>query len=145
VAHDLDNLKPGQLKMLSQEDKLHITERWAARWKMMHSPFHAAGYLLSPAHMDDRKAMDDQELAFGFKQVVEKLVPDVEEQLQIMSQMEMFRSGEGAWNSPLIKAAKTLPALKFWNMFGYITPSLKQLALKVLSVAVTSCAAERNW
>ena len=35
--------------------------------------------------------------------------------------------------------------VKFWGMFGYITPALKKLALKVLAVACTSCAAERNW
>ena len=69
----------------------------------MHSPYHAAGYLLSPAHMGDRDAMDVEELAFGFKTVVEKLIPDVNEQLEVMSQMEMFREGHGAWNSPMIR------------------------------------------
>jgi len=41
--------------------------------------------------------------------------------------------------------AKTMAPVKFWELFGYITPSLKRLALKVLSVAVTTCASERNW
>jgi hypothetical protein len=103
VEHDLNSLKASELKLLSEEDLTHIKERWGKRWEMLHSPYHAAGYLLSPAHMDDREAMDVEELAYGFKHVVEKLIPDVNEQLEVMSQMEMFREGQGAWNSPMIR------------------------------------------
>ena len=102
VEHDISALKPSELKLLTKEDLDHILTRWSIRWDMMHNPFHAAGYLLSPAHMDDREALDVEELALGFKMVVEKLVPDVNEQLEIMSQLQMFREGEGAFNSPMI-------------------------------------------
>jgi len=103
VEHDLNGLKASELKLFTAEDLTVIKTRWTFRWEMLHTPFHAAGYLLSPAHLDDRGALDVEELAHGFQQVVEKLIPDVNEQLDAMSQLQMFREGEGAWSSPMIR------------------------------------------
>jgi hypothetical protein len=114
------------------------------RWDMLHRPIHGAGYLLSPAFMNDRTATDEPELMQGFVKIVEKLVPAVDHP-RIMEELMRFREREGGWASPLIANSTGQAPLRFWKAHGYISPTLAKLAKRVLACVCTTAAAERNW
>ena len=138
-------LRASNLHLLSAEDLKDIKDDLLKRWRQLHTPFHAAGYLLSPKHMDDAGALKEPELMQGFKTLVTRLEPDIEKQVMVLAQLATFRRGTGYWCSPLVRASKVMDPAIFWETHGSACPDLQAFAGKVLGVTVTTCAAERNW
>jgi hypothetical protein len=53
---------------------------WEKRWEMLHIDMHAAGYVLDPEYQSpDNGQHSNVEVMRGFHNIVEKLLPDVED------------------------------------------------------------------
>jgi len=52
----------------------------------------------------------------GLLNILEKLVPDADDQAKALQQLAQFRNHEGLFGRPGIQAAmKTMPGWKFWQ------------------------------
>jgi hypothetical protein len=82
----------------------------------------------------------------GFHNIVEKLLPDVEDHVKAIEQLAKYRNSKGEFGRPFVKAsAKKLPGWKWWVEFGSECPELQSVAQKVLSQISCTSACERNW
>jgi hypothetical protein len=81
----------------------------------------------------------------GFHNIVEKLLPDFEDQVKAIEQLTKYRNSEGEFGCRFVKAnVKKLPCWKWWVEFGSECPKLQSMAQKVLSQISCAFACERN-
>jgi hypothetical protein len=114
----------------------------------MHSVLHGAGYCLDPQHWDDTglTGASKDECYDNLMTVIEKLLPDEEDQQAARSSCSSFRAKERQFGRPsAAKDAGSMPAHQWWDMYGSAHPQLQKVALKVLSQPVSACSCERNW
>jgi len=82
----------------------------------------------------------------GFQNIVEKLLPDVEDQVKAIEQLTKYKNLEGEFGRLFVKASvKKLPGWKWWVEFGSEWPELQSVAQKVLSQISCASMCERNW
>jgi hypothetical protein len=152
VGQELAALKDGTLEghegvriSAAKFDQLHSS--WEKRWNMLHSDMHSAGFVLDPEfqHADYGQATN-AEVNTGFLNILEKFLPDVQDQVKALAQLAKYRNFEGIFGRPVVmESAKSLPAWKFWLQFGSECPELQRVAVPVLSQVSCASACERNW
>lgn len=126
--------------------KEEVAETFLKRWNMLTSRVHCAGYALDPEFQMHDFSAADPEVMNGLMDMVERLVPDVNDQAEVLKQHTDYRQGLGVFGRPMAKAAaKTTPAYKWWLSYGGGAPLLQQVAVKVLGQVTSACACERNW
>jgi hypothetical protein len=114
---------------------------------MLHSDMHAAGYVLDTEYQfPDNGQHSNVEVMRRFHNIVEKLLPDVEDQVKAIEQLAKYRNSEGEFGRPFVNAsAKKLPGWKWWVEFGSECPEPQSVAQKVLSQISCASVCERNW
>lgn len=116
VGEELKQLKNGsseahpQVELTAQKYE-QVNAIWRKRWEMLHSDMHSAGYVLDPEYQSpDNGQHTNVEVMNGFHNIVEKLLPDVDEQVKAIEQLAKYRNGEGTWGRPMVReSAKRLP------------------------------------
>ena len=74
--------------------------------------------------------------------IIEKVFPgDEEAQAKAIAQLQQFRSMQGLFGRPAaLRAAATMPAYAWWNIYGACTPELQKIAVQVNSqVLIPDC------
>jgi hypothetical protein len=114
------------------------------RWNMLHSPLHAAGFVLDPKYQSfDQHG--NEEVMQGFWKIVEKLAPE-ESHPNIARQRAKYRAREGMFGLAVaISAAQGMAPYEWWLEFGASCPELQAVAVKVLSQCTAASACERSW
>ncbi|KAH6555265.1 hypothetical protein KP509_1Z269200 [Ceratopteris richardii] len=109
------------------------------RWNMLHSPLHAAAYMLHPIWKSKSPQLDP-EVHSGWIDLIERYTcGDIKNQGVLIDEMDMYRSMEGLFARPIAKDESRMHnAVKWWESFGASVPNLQKLALRVLSQG--SCA-----
>ncbi len=120
---------------------------WEKRWEMLHSDMHATGYVLDPEYQSpNNEQHSNVEVMRRFHNIVEKLLPDVEDQVKAIEKLAKYRNSEGEFDRLFVKAsAKKLLGWKWWVEFGSECPELQSVAQKVLSQISCTFVCERNW
>lgn len=132
------------LDFLSPSECARIHTRFNKRWEQLHSPLHAAGYVLDPEFLSHQQ--HPEEVMEGFLQVVERMLPDPHDQQLVMEQLTRFRAQEGIFARAVVReGAKTMPAHAWWSLYGGGYPELQRVAIRVLSQVISASASERNW
>lgn len=128
------------------EDVKGVLEDLAmSRWAMLHSPLHAAGYLLDPEYWD-HEITTNEEVMEGFDMVVAKLVQDRDDRSTVAQELGKFRAKVGLFARQTVQdSAASMPAHLWWHTWGGSVPLLQSLAVKVLSQVASACSCERNW
>ncbi|KAH7284599.1 hypothetical protein KP509_34G061700 [Ceratopteris richardii] len=73
------------------------------RWDMLHSPLHAAAYVLHPIWREKSPQMDT-EVYNGWMDVLERHThSDVKKQGQLCDELDVFQSMSGAFSRPVLK------------------------------------------
>lgn len=97
------------------------------RWAMLHSPLYEAAMCLDPEYWDNDVAAGQE----GLVTMVSKLLPP-EEQQQAIEEYMKFRAKDAIFSQPLVqRAAKTVPAHKWWTSWGNHLPAIQKVAVKV--------------
>ncbi|RVX07719.1 hypothetical protein CK203_021897 [Vitis vinifera] len=109
-----------------------IQDRWE---KTLKHPLHAAAYFLNPRFQYRRGVGSDPELLQAVHDVFAKLDPTTESLGQFGNEMQKEDS----------MIERQLHQAEWWFMYGNQTPTLRKLAIKVLSQTTSSSACERNW
>eukprot|EP00955_Chlamydomonas_euryale_P007617 80757-Chlamydomonas_euryale.AAC.1 len=138
---------------LSHERGVVILEHLERRWEMLHSPLHAAGLLLDPEfqqHNYDGRDVTSVEVRDGMKNVLMRMLPDMEARGNAEHQLSNFRNQWGCFKPTLgtetmYAQARVLPAWEWWLTYGGDAPELQKVALRVLSQVASAGACERNW
>ncbi len=120
---------------------------WEKRWEMLHSDMHVAGYVLDLEYQSlDNGQLSNVEVMRGFHNIVEKLLPNIEDHVKAIEQLAKYRNSEGEFGPSFVKAsAKKLLGWKWWVKFGSKCPKLQSVAQKVLSQISCASVCERNW
>ena len=116
------------------------------RWDMMHSPLHAAAFVLHPIWRE-KNPDSDKEVHDGLMDVMERFTKfDVEKQGILCDELDIYKSMAGTFARAIAKDQKRMhQGVKWWETFGAHTPKLQQLALRVLSQGTCASPCERNW
>ncbi|KAH6557849.1 hypothetical protein KP509_1Z090300 [Ceratopteris richardii] len=90
-----------------------------ARWDMLHSPLHAAGFVLHPFWREKAPQMD-VEVHNGWMDVLERFTHgDVIKQRKICDELNAFKSMSGAFSRPLVcDESRMHYAVRWWEQFG---------------------------
>lgn len=117
-----------------QGKKKELIELVEARWTMMHTCVHAAGYLLDPEHHGEKQETNEEVMA-GFVKFVGKVHHDNETaQVDALAQYEKFLQKDGLFaHKPAWAAARKMPAHAWWLQFGGGVPDLQKVAVRALA------------
>jgi hypothetical protein len=115
------------------------------RWKMMHSPLHAAGCYLDPRLFGISRHQDDEVMS-GLYEAIDKLLPDPSIAYSVRSQLRAYRLQEGVFGTKSAKYDRTkVVGAIWWEFYGSGTLELQNFAIRVLSQGSSASACERNW
>ncbi|RVW12082.1 hypothetical protein CK203_087327 [Vitis vinifera] len=111
-----------------------IQDRWE---KTLKHPLHAAAYFLNPIFQYRCGVGSDPKLLQVVHDVFAKLDPTTESLGQFGNERIRDRAA--------IAPRSTMVPAEWWFMYENQTPTLRKLAIKVLSQTASSSACERNW
>ena len=132
-----------------------VTALFTARWNMLYSDMHGAGYCLDPEYWDPQYGQEDnEEVMDSLRTMCEKVHGDYDEDggwvvdyakcNMALNEFVTYRRGLGSFAKPMCRdAMKTMPAHRFWYVWGGSVPHLKKVALWVLSQVTSSSSCER--
>ncbi|MCO5604895.1 hypothetical protein L7F22_059069 [Adiantum nelumboides] len=118
----------------------------SSRWDWFYRPLHAVAHVLHPLwHSEDQS--ECEELEEGFQTYVERWCGgDVEMLRRIEDDLFAFRNNTGNFTRATAKLRETqLQPISWWEKYGNGVPTLKHLAIRVLSQDCSSGSCERNW
>ncbi|XP_051199053.1 uncharacterized protein [Lolium perenne] len=114
----------------------------------LHSPLHAAGYMLNPRVFYKDHACDDPEVISGIEACITRMANGNYDPKKVKAQTEVYRRKLGSLgsDSSAIKEMMELPQVCWWSVHGTDTAELQTLATRILSQ--TCFGAKRyniNW
>eukprot|EP01018_Ginkgo_biloba_P004981 Gb_28746 [translate_table: standard] len=99
------------------------------RWKMMHSPLHAATCYLDPKSFG-LKRNGDKEIMSGLYEAIEKLNLDKEVAKKVREQLRAYKRQEGICGTTAAKEDRTCVAPGvWWDFYGAEAPELQRFAV----------------
>ncbi|XP_010456816.1 PREDICTED: uncharacterized protein LOC104738321 [Camelina sativa] len=121
-----------------------IDKRWDCQF---HHPLHAAGYFLNPEFQYNLESgVNCEEVVKGLYNVIERLVLELAAQDKIDTELTVFKTAERLFGLPMAKRQWKLKApTEWWYSYGGSTPTLRDFAIKVLSLTCSATGCERNW
>jgi hypothetical protein len=122
IGKELGALKEGTSEQhsgvkLSAVKYEQISWLWRKRWEYLHSNMHSARFVLEPEFQSAEYGQDQNaKVMQGFLNILEKLVPDADDQAKALQQLAQFRNQEGLFGRPGIQAAmRAMLGWKFWQ------------------------------
>ena len=146
VYEGMDRCKESIAKSFNnvENDYMEIWEMIDKRWKMLHSPLHAAACYLDPRLFGIQRH-NDAEVMSGLYDAIERLVPDREEASRFREQLRAYRMEEGIFGkTSSIEDRIKIPTGRWWQFYGAKTPELQRLTIFVLSQGSSASPCERN-
>ena len=147
VYEGMDRCKEAIAKSFNnvENEYMEIWEVIDERWKMLHSPLHAAACYLDP-RLFGIERNDDAEVMNGLYEAIERLTPDIEESRRLREQLRAYRLEEGIFaKTSAINDRANIPPGAWWRFYGAESRELQRFAIRVLSQGSSSSPCERNW
>ena len=136
IAKSFDNMENEYMEIWKVIDE---------RWKMLHSPLHAAACYLDP-RLFGIERNNDAEVMNGLYDAIERLTPDIEESRRLREQLRAYRLEEGLFGRTSAKNDRAnIPPGRWWEFYGAESRELQRFAIRVLSQGSSSSPCERNW
>ncbi len=136
--------------LLPQDERERLQEIGIARWNYLHTPLHSFAYCLNPRlhfidHFADTEVRQDfHTCAVKFCGGDEDLATEMEVEYTEYSEKEGVWASRAIWMQAKRQGEKHQGHL-FWKMHGDKAPSLREVAVKALTMVTTAGGAERNW
>jgi hypothetical protein len=98
IGGELGALKEGTSEQhpgvkLSAVKYEQISWLWRKRWEYLHLDMHSAGFVLEPEFQSTEYGQDQNaEVMQGFLNILEKLVPDADDQAKALQQLAQLRN-----------------------------------------------------
>ncbi|XP_028079694.1 uncharacterized protein LOC114281443 [Camellia sinensis] len=112
-----------------------IDQRWNVQ---LHRPLHAAWFYLNLEFLyKDPRAAKDKEIVSGLYQCISRLIPTLEAQDKVTTDLKKYENAEGIFGIPMaIRQRTTRVPANWWSSYGHDAPELQQFAIKFLSLVV---------
>lgn len=116
------------------------------RWNAYHSPLHAAAFVLDPEFQGCHQE-SDREVSDGWDEILYRLVPESSAARRVIKdQLLLYRTRQGKFGTlDAQNDRKSIGGALWWEDYGSQTPELQQLAIRILSQAVSSSCLEQLW
>lgn len=111
------------------------------RWDALFSPLHAAGYMLNPRYFGKGQAKDKIVMR-GWKATLERYESESATRRVLREQLSSYWRLEGSLgDEDAVDCRDKMDPVAWWENFGFETPHLQTLAIKVLSQvsSITMC------
>ncbi|CAK9150514.1 unnamed protein product [Ilex paraguariensis] len=115
------------------------------RWDMLFSPLHAAGYMLNPRYFG-RSQTKDKTVMRGWKATLERYEHDSAARRVLREQLSLYCRLEGPLGEEdAVDCRDKMDPVVWWENFGFETPHLQTLAIKILSQVSCVAMCQGNW
>ncbi|KAH7443543.1 hypothetical protein KP509_02G039600 [Ceratopteris richardii] len=130
---------------LTDERRTEILQIIDTRCDYLIRPIHGISTLLHPLYKGDDTLQDMKLLAS--RDVYLSRVLDVDRQIQFDTEFITYANNLGATYSRPTSFRRDLckSPVNWWQTYGYTTPDVRNIALRVLSQDCSAGACERNW
>lgn len=115
------------------------------RWDVLFSPLHAAGYILNPKYFGKGQTKD-RTVMRGWKATLERYEGDSAVRRVLREQFSSYWRLEGSLGEEdAVDCRDKMDPVAWWENFGFETPHLQTLAMKVLSQVSSVGTCEEIW
>ncbi|KAF3960345.1 hypothetical protein CMV_014932 [Castanea mollissima] len=115
------------------------------RWDVLFSPLHAAGYILNPKYFGKGQTKD-RTVMRGWKATLERYEGDSAMRRVLREQFSSYWRLEGSLGEEdAVDCRDKMDPVAWWENFGFETPYLQTLAMKVLSQVSSVGTCEEIW
>jgi hypothetical protein len=115
------------------------------RWDVLFSPLHAAGYLLNPRYIGKGQTKDKSVMR-GWKATLERYESESTARCVLREQLSSYWRLEGSLGEEdAVDCRDKMDPVVWWENFGFETPNLQTLAIKVLSQVSSVAMCEEIW
>ncbi|KAJ6368959.1 hypothetical protein OIU78_001349 [Salix suchowensis] len=115
------------------------------RWDVLFSPLHAAGYLLNPRYIGKGQTKDKSVMR-GWKATLERYESESTARCVLREQLSSYWRLEGSLGEEdAVDCRDKMDPVAWWENFGFETPNLQTLAIKVLSQVSSVAVCEEIW
>lgn len=116
-----------------------------SRWDMFFSPLHAAGYILNPRYYG-RGQTKDKTVMRGWKATLDRYECDSACRQVLREQLSSYCRLEGSLgDEDAVECRNKMDPVAWWENFGFETPHLQTLAIKILSQVSTVAMCQETW
>ena len=111
----------------------------------MFSPLHAAGYILNPKYFGKGQAKDKIAMR-GWKTSLERYEGESSARRILREQLSSYWRLEGSFgDEDAVDCRDKMDPVSWWENFGFETPHLQTLAIKVLSQVSSVAMCQEIW
>ncbi|KAL8151124.1 hypothetical protein V2J09_020932 [Rumex salicifolius] len=115
------------------------------RWDMLFSPLHAVGYILNPKYYGKGQSKDKNVMR-GWKATLERYESDSCTRRVVREQLSSYlRMGGSLGEEDAMECRDKMDPVAWWENFGFETPQLQTLAVKVLSQVSSVSVCDDSW
>ncbi|MCO5610356.1 hypothetical protein L7F22_064592 [Adiantum nelumboides] len=121
---------------------------WNTQWDWFHRPIHAVAHLLHPLWRSEEQ-YENEELEQSLQEYfLTWAAGDVQMLRRLEDDLLLFRNRSHSFGRPTAELRETRlqpVSVSWWEKYGSCAPTLKRLAVRILSQDCSSCLCERNW
>lgn len=116
------------------------------RWDKLFSPLHGVAYMLHPRYFGERQ-IKDKTLMRAWNATIERYEADIEERRVLREELGGYWRMKGSFGeSDAIECRDMMEPVSWWENFGFETPHLQSLAIKILSqIPSSAILCQESW
>ncbi|XP_020536274.1 uncharacterized protein LOC105637355 isoform X2 [Jatropha curcas] len=115
------------------------------KWDALFSPVHAAGYILNPRYIGNFQTKEKSVMR-GWKATLERYESESAARRVLREQLSSYWHLEGSLGEEdAVDCRDKMDPVAWWENFGFETPSLQMLAIKVLSQVSSTSMCQEIW
>ncbi|EEF34936.1 protein dimerization, putative [Ricinus communis] len=115
------------------------------KWDVLFSPLHATGYILNPRYIGKFQTKDKSVMR-GWKATLERYEGESTARRVLREQLSSYWRLEGSLgDEDAVDCRDKMDPVAWWENFGFETPSLQTLAIKVLSQVSSVALCQEIW
>lgn len=115
------------------------------KWDVLFSPLHAAGYILNPKYIGKFQTKEKSVMR-GWKATLERYEGESAARRVLREQLSSYWHLEGSLGEEdAVDCRDKMDPVAWWENFGFETPSLQTLAIKVLSQVSSIAMCQEIW
>ncbi|KAL6341723.1 hypothetical protein AAG906_037967 [Vitis piasezkii] len=116
-----------------------------SKWDILFSPLHASGYILNPKYFGKGQSKD-KTIMRGWKATLDRYESDSATRRVLREQLSSYWRLEGSFGEEdAVDCRDKMDPVAWWENFGFETPHLQTLAIKILSQVSSVSMYQETW
>lgn len=115
------------------------------RWDKLFSPLHGTAYILHPKHFGKGQGKN-KILMRAWNATLERYEAVFEARKVLREELDMYWKAEASFGEDAVECRNSMEPVTWWENFGFETPHLQTLAIKILSqIPSAAIMCEESW